>query len=1010
MSSFEAVSKTIARAPVLAGMDRMQPAERALATRLLARFVEGDARPLPVAEEGAALALWGVDTWEPFLAWHRETSLSRAIEVTLAAVAYHRVTYEWDSSVWALRRTRPSVGLANLGPGPWLWLREQVAKASTSERAAAAAGLPALRTWTIRAALAIVFPEDPARWTAADEAELRQAEVTERAHDWLGVLVAMRHEPLDVAKIRKQWRIADAIEPAQIVRALGPRAVAPLRLIGAFEELAALDDPEAIRALAELADQAFEPLARLPPSRATIAALAPMFTRLRPRRVLGMPLARALFDGLVVAAPDEAAAVIAEQGPDAAFLAQVLADTGATLPPDPAWTSPWGGTARRSSGKPAAKPRAPAPAIPFTERIHWQPGEREEQAAYGADLRERDAAARERKCLKDAQTGQVLMLDLHWLPDEAALRTWRAIEPKRWYGQVDDVQCLLARFGLDHLDLVLAFLRARPESLAALARVESPRVAPLMARGFALLKKHQATGQAWLERFPEAAAIGLVGDTPTDKKQREANAKALAHLARQHAAIVERVLGQAGGARTTSELATADAPALPARPPRLPGFVDLARLPRPIRRDGTAALAGAALGELVQLVTLPAGHPMIEAIAERFTPASLARFAFGLFRQWLFAGAPPKHKWALHVVGTFPDDDHARALGRLARVWAPQGNSARAQEAVETLAMMRTHVALAEIHDIARKVQSRALAARAEKVFEAVAEDLGISADELADRLVPELSDADLSFGDLRVELDANLEPRLVTADGSPVEPAFDKASEDAARWKALHKLCRDVARGQLARLELAMAEAHRMSYEHFAEVYQMHSVIRHLARSLVWGAYDRGELARAFRLDVSGPVDLAGAPLELPPGARYGVVHPIELAEQERAAWARWLPRQPFPQLAREVFAIADPTDLAKQLARHAGRTVATAQLLALLRRGWKRGDVVQGGTYYTMHRTGDGWAAEIVFEPGIYLGNPGEEATQLLEAVAFRADRAPPLAIVSDVQRDLAGLTGAS
>jgi hypothetical protein len=37
------------------------------------------------------------------------------------------------------------------------------------------------------------------------------------------------------------------------------------------------------------------------------------------------------------------------------------------------------------------------------------------------------------------------------------------------------------------------------------------------------------------------------------------------------------------------------------------------------------------------------------------------------------------------------------------------------------LGLMRTRVALVEVLDIARKVQSKALAARAEKVFETVA-------------------------------------------------------------------------------------------------------------------------------------------------------------------------------------------------------------------------------------------------------------------------------------------------
>jgi hypothetical protein len=128
--AFDKVCKLVKRPPVLAGMDRMQPEIRTLVTELLSRFAEGREDPLPAAQEGAAMALWGTHgDAETFLDWHRERGLAAALEVVLAAVAYEQVTYEWDGSIWALRRARPAAGFANLGPHPWVWMREQVVKA-----------------------------------------------------------------------------------------------------------------------------------------------------------------------------------------------------------------------------------------------------------------------------------------------------------------------------------------------------------------------------------------------------------------------------------------------------------------------------------------------------------------------------------------------------------------------------------------------------------------------------------------------------------------------------------------------------------------------------------------------------------------------------------------------------------------------------------------------------------------------------------------------------------------
>jgi hypothetical protein len=300
-------------------------------------------------------------------------------------------------------------------------------------------------------------------------------------------------------------------------------------------------------------------------------------------------------------------------------------------------------------------------------------------------------------------------------------------------------------------------------------------------------------------------------------------------------------------------------------------------------------------------------------------------------------------------------------------------------------------------------VQSKALRARAETVFESVAKSLGLGADELADRLVPELSESDLTFGDLRAELDTQLVPKLVAADGTVADKPRD--ADDAKRWRELEKTCKTVARTQIGRLEQMMAAGHHMPYAHFSEIYLMHSLIRNLARAFLWGAYRDGKLERMFAI-ADGPVDLEGAPIELAIDGQYGVVHPVELTADDRKAWAKRLPSQPFEQLARAVFPADNAAVVSLLLAGWIGRMVRTAGLLELQRGGWRRGESPQGGRYYTIERRGAGWSAELGFTPGIYLGNPHEEPTQTLEAVAFFAEPTVPAAVLSEIQRDVRGL----
>jgi hypothetical protein len=228
---------------------------------------------------------------------------------------------------------------------------------------------------------------------------------------------------------------------------------------------------------------------------------------------------------------------------------------------------------------------------------------------------------------------------------------------------------------------------------------------------------------------------------------------------------------------------------------------------------------------------------------------------------------------------------------------------------------------------------------------------------------------------------------------------------DDLARWKKLEKLCKQVARTQLARLEDNMASAHRMAFLHFAEVYLMHSLIRHLTSSLVWGAYHDGALSFAFAVTADGnPVDLAGKSRQLPSDASYGIVHPIELTANERAAWRERIGEQPFEQLARVVHDASDARDCERKLSAILHRNVPTASLLALQRRGWRRGDSPQGGCYYSIERAGAGWTAMIQFEPGIYLGAPAEQPIQSLQGLLVTGDA--PKAVLSELQRDVFAL----
>src|SRR5690606_15146361 len=129
----------------------------------------------------------------------------------------------------------------------------------------------------------------------------------------------------------------------------------------------------------------------------------------------------------------------------------------------------------------------------------------------------------------------------------------------------------------------------------------------------------------------------------------------------------------------------------------------------------------------------------VEAVRELCDPASLAEFGWGVFQSWLAAGAPSKDGWALAQLGWLGDDEKVRRLTPLIRSWPGEGLTARAVSGLDVLADIGSHTALTHLYGIALKVRFKALRERAQRKIEEVAAGRGLTAEQLADRLVPDL-------------------------------------------------------------------------------------------------------------------------------------------------------------------------------------------------------------------------------------------------------------------------------
>jgi hypothetical protein len=311
---------------------------------------------------------------------------------------------------------------------------------------------------------------------------------------------------------------------------------------------------------------------------------------------------------------------------------------------------------------------------------------------------------------------------------------------------------------------------------------------------------------------------------------------------------------------------------------------------------------------------------------------------------------------------------------------------------LDVLGLIGTDVALMHLHGIAQKLKFKGLQEKARQKIAQIAESRGLTVDELADRLVPDLDlDADgsrsLDFGprQFRVGFDEALRPVVFDAQTSRAGELPKPAKADDAKlaaaatetWKTLKKDAKAIASGQILRLELAMCSRRRWAADGFRTFLVEHPLVVHLTRRLVWGVFDeKGRLKNTFRVaEDRSYADASDAEFNLAAGVTVGIVHALELDAKSTGSWSQILADytliQPFPQIGRPTFAL-EPKEKGKtKLDRVKGRKVKTGKVMGLQNRGWRKGSPQDAGQIYEMVKPlGELGQAELAFDPGINAG----------------------------------------
>ncbi|WP_155830170.1 DUF4132 domain-containing protein [Glycomyces tenuis] len=588
------------------------------------------------------------------------------------------------------------------------------------------------------------------------------------------------------------------------------------------------------------------------------------------------------------------------------------------------------------------------------------------------------------------------------------LGQWHGEVRYTWSGELEEI---LHRFGPDAAAPVLKLIAAEPayrgEVILPIVNLDAARLA---ADWFARLKSVRAIAAQWLKRHPADAALLLVPDALGGRKrERTAAEAALRHLAVTVGPETVREAAGAYGSEAAAALEelTGSEPLKPIgkRLPKIAGLFAPAFLPQVLLKGREKALPETAVEHLLTVLSIATpDYPYagVDVVAEHCDRESLARFSWAVFEHWLELGGPLAHQWALTQLIHFADDDTVREFAPHVRKWPGMSHHKRALTGLEVLGAIGSESALRAIHEIAEKVEFESLRSEASAQIHAVAEGLGLSTEQLADRLVPdfgldEASSLLIDYGPRRftVGFDEQLVP-FVTDDNGKRRKALPKpgvkddeelAQRGRKRFAQLKKEMRSVSSKQVKRMKRAMVEGRAWSTEEFRRYFADHALVRHLAHRLVWLAELDGKRV-AFRLaEDRSCADVEEDEVALPADAVIRLAHPVLLGEQVDAwseIFADYEILQPFDQLARPAMAFTDEEVATGRLARFEGRQASTGALLGLTNEGWERESEWGGGTGTGLYQVVPGAGVlSIDLDPGIVVGEVEQGRMQTLTSV---------------------------
>ncbi len=272
-------------------------------------------------------------------------------------------------------------------------------------------------------------------------------------------------------------------------------------------------------------------------------------------------------------------------------------------------------------------------------------------------------------------------------------------------------------------------------------------------------------------------------------------------------------------------------------------------------------------------------------------------FAKALISSFLDSNSDNKLKYYLTIAGLIGNDEIAHSLNTVFKKNIADKRMKMAQYVVGSLAMVGTDKALRMVEAIYRKFANKRpqVSQSAQDALTAAATELGITMDELSDRIVPDFGFEELYKNfvvegeEYRAFISADFKLNYLNEDNKirkSIPPKADK--EIKKEFKEIEKEIREVIKSQSIRLEKYLVESRQWKVNEWRELFFQNPIMFVYGLKLLWGVFDeKGQLINSFYCaEDTGCYDIADEEIEIEEAHFIRIIHPIYLTENQRNLW----------------------------------------------------------------------------------------------------------------------------